>query len=108
MSGELAGTLKERVELQRRGGGRDALGGAAGSWELLGLAWAAVEYDRPGSGAVAGAADDSPFWRVTMRARDDVAVGDRLLWGGRVLSVRSVERDPRRSDRLRLRAEEAR
>jgi head-tail adaptor len=105
---ELAGALRERVELQRRGSGRDALGGAAGAWELLGVTWAAIEYERAGAGTVAGAADDGPFWRVTMRARGDVAVGDRLLWNGRVLGVRSVERDPLRPDRLRLRAEERR
>jgi head-tail adaptor len=108
MSAEFSGALAERIELQRRGAERDALGGAAGEWATFGSAWAAIEYERPGPATVADAADDSPLWRVTMRARDDLAVGDRLLWGGRILSVRSVERDPRRRDRLRLRAEEAR
>lgn len=108
MSAELAGALRERVELQRRSGERDAIGGAAGDWQTFGSAWAAIEYERAGPAARADAADDCPLWRVTLRARDDVAAGDRLLWGGRTLSVRSVERDPRRPDRVLLRAEEAR
>jgi head-tail adaptor len=107
MSGELAGTLRERVEVQRRDGARDAIGGAVGDWVSLGTAWAAIEFDRAGAGVAADAADASPWWRVTMRARD-ISVGDRMLWGGRVLAVRSVERDPRFPDRLRARAEEAR
>jgi len=108
MSAELAGDLRERVELQRRDGARDAIGGAVGAWVSLGMAWAAVEYERIGVGVAGEAADASPWWRVTMRARGDVSVGDRLLWNGRVLAIRSVERDPRLPDRLRLRAEEAR
>lgn len=108
MNGELAGTLRGRVELQRRDGARDAIGGAAGAWVSLGMAWAAIEYDRAGQAVAGDAADASPWWRVTMRARDELLVGDRLLWNGRVLAVRSVERDPRFPDRLRLKAEEAR
>lgn len=107
MSGELAGALRERVELQRRDGARDAIGGAVGDWVPLGMAWAAIEFDRAGAGVVADVADARPWWRVTMRARD-ILVGDRMLWGGRMLAVRSVERDPRFPDRVRVRAEEAR
>lgn len=105
---ELAGALGERIELQRRGNGRDALGGADGGWISLGFAWAGIEYERAGPGVAAGAIEDGPRWRVTMRARDDVAAGDRLIWGARVLRVRSVLRDPRWRDRLILGAEELR
>ena len=107
MSGELAGALRERVELQRRDDARDTIGGAVGDWVSLGMAWAAIEYERAGAGVAGDAADASPWWRVTMRALD-VSVGDRMLWIGRVLAVRSVERDPRFPDRLRARVEEAR
>ena len=105
---ELAGALRERVELQRRDDARDAIGGAVGEWVSLGMAWAAIIFDRSGAGIIGDAADASPWWRVTMRARADVSVGDRMLWNGRVLMVRSVERDPRFPDRLHARAEEAR
>ena len=108
MSRELAGALSERVDLQRRGSGRDALGGADGTWTSLGLAWAAMEHDRAGPGIAGGAIEDAPRWRVTLRARDDVAAGDRLIWGERVLRVRSVLRDPRWRDRIILSAEEYR
>jgi SPP1 family predicted phage head-tail adaptor len=105
---ELAGALRERVILQRRAEARDGLGGATGGWVSLGSAWAAIDYERAGPGVIAGALDDAPLWRVTMRVRGDVSAGDRLLWGERVLRVRRVERDPRTRDFLRLRAEEAR
>ena len=105
---ELAGALRERVQIERRGEARDALGGATGGWIALGSAWAAVEYERPGPGTAAGAREDRPLWRVTMRARSDVAVGDRLVWAGKQLGVRSVERDPRWRELLILRAEEMR
>lgn len=108
MSGELAGRLSERIELQRRGPGRDALGGADGAWASLGFAWAGIEPERAGPGVAGGAIEDAPRWRVTMRARGDVAAGDRLLWGARVLRVRGVLRDPRRRDRIVLSAEELR
>ena len=74
---ELAGALRERVEVQRRGAGRDALGGLVGAWETIGLAWAALGYERAGAAVVAGAVDASPWWQVVMRTRDDLAVGDR-------------------------------
>jgi len=108
MTGELTGMLRERVEMQRRDAARDAIGGAVGDWVSLGMAWAAFEYDRAGAAVAGDAAEASPWWRVTMRAREGLSVGDRMLWNGRVLTVRSVERDPRFPDRLRVRAEEAR
>jgi len=79
-----------------------------GRWTSLGLAWAAIEHDRAGPGIAGGAIEDAPRWRVTLRARDDVAAGDRMIWGERVLRVRSVLRDPRWRDRIILSAEEYR
>lgn len=108
MTGELAGMLRERIELQRRGNARDPLGGAEGAWASMGFSWARIEHERGGPPVAGGAIEDAPRWRVTVRARDDVAAGDRLMWGGRVLRVRSVLRDPRWRDRLFLSAEEQR
>lgn len=108
MSGELAGALSERIELQRRGTARDALGGAAGDWASLGFAWAGLEPDGAGAAVAGQAADSQPRWRVTLRARDDLMLDDRRVWRGRRLRVRSVAQDPRLPDRILLKVEEER
>lgn len=108
MRGELAGALSERVELQRRGGARDALGGAAGDWASLGFAWAGVRPDGTAAAVTGEAADGQPRWRVTLRARSDLMIEDRILWVGRRLRVLSVTRDPSLPDRVLIKAEEER
>jgi head-tail adaptor len=108
MKGELAGTLSERVEVQRRDGARDALGGAVGDWASLGFAWAGLRPDGTGAAVAGGVADSQQRWRVTLRARDDLMIDDRILWSGRRLRVLSVTQDPGPPDRILIRAEEER
>jgi head-tail adaptor len=105
MSGELAGALRERVTIERRGGGRDGLAGAVGDWVPQGAVWAGVVPDGVDPAVAAGARDAMPRWTVTMRAGADVLPGDRLLWGDRVLMVAAVETWP---DRMRVRTREQR
>lgn len=103
----LAGTLGERVTIERRGAERDALGGAAGEWAEVATLWAAVAPLGVGAGVVGEAVAAMMGWDVTIRAAD-VAMGDRLRWRGRVLRLTAIRVDPRAPDRLVLSAREER
>jgi head-tail adaptor len=109
MSGELAGRLRERVTIVRREDARDVLGAASGDWVTLRNAWVEIAPDAIGASAQADVRSAMPRWTVTMRGEAPLpAIGDRVLWAGRTLMVRSVTADPRRPDELRLGTEEER
>ena len=100
MTGELAGLLDTKVTIERRDPERDGLGGAAGEWAVLRVAWAAISPIR---------GRDETWWRLVMRDEAPVAaVGDRVRWGGRLLELWVETRDPRLPDRVSFEAEEAR
>lgn len=104
MGDELAGTMVERVAIERFVEARDDAGSAVGEWRGEGSAWAAIVPD--GAGASLGEARRSRRrWRVTLRGAAAVGLTSRLVWRGEWLSVLAVERDPRRVDRVVLRCE---
>ena len=108
MSGdEFAGTLTQRVTIERRANDRDEAGGATGEWSAIATMFAAIAPDGTIDTEAGEALDARPRWRVTMRPAD-VTVGDRLRWGGRLLAVRGVVADPRTLDRMTLECEEER
>jgi hypothetical protein len=49
-----------------------------------------------------------PRYRVTIRKREGVGVGQRVIWRGRRLAVRQVVDVPRTIDRIMMRCEEVR
>jgi hypothetical protein len=49
-----------------------------------------------------------PRFRVTIRHRDNVTVGQRILWKGRTMLVTQRIDDPRLPDRMLLKCEEMR
>lgn len=108
MSGELAGRLRSRVAIERRGTERDGIGGAAGGWITIGQAWAGLLPDGTGNVTAADARSAAPRWQVTLRAGADVTIGDRLLWRGRRLRVRRLSEDPAAPDRIVLDTQEDR
>ncbi|MGX1099965.1 phage head closure protein [Amorphus sp. MBR-141] len=107
MSGDLPiGALDRRVRIEAPLRTGDGAGGATVSWATVATVWANVEavsaVERDRSGRLGGVATH----RVTIRARDGVASGQRLVLGGRVLAVRAT-RPAGRGDRfLVLDAEE--
>jgi head-tail adaptor len=107
MTEEWAGTLVERVAIERFVDDRDDAGASVGQWQGAGAAWAAIVPDGRG-GAEGEARRTRPRWRVTMRAPvggSAVGLTSRLVWRGQWLAVLAVETDPRRPDRVTLRCE---
>jgi len=108
MSGEFAGALRERVTIEQPRTDRDALGGRAGGYLYDGAAWASVSPLVPASLASADALSAQQRWQVTMRKREGVVPGTRLVWRGRFLAVRSGLSDPADPARMVLNCEEMR
>ena len=106
MRRETAGLLVERVTVEQRQEARDALGGSAETWTVLADMWAGVAPDRKGTETSGGALRGERRWAVTLRRRDGLNLSCRLIWGTRVLRVRSVDDDPRVNEVVTLRCEE--
>ena len=105
---EFAGTLNERVIIERLADGRDAMGLRTDEWEPVTRCQASVVPEGAGAEAEAMALSAMPRFRVTIRTRDDVAVDQRVTWRKRTLMIRQLLNDPRTRDRMILRCEEVR
>lgn len=108
MSGEFAGTLSERITIERPVTSRDAMGLQVHGWEPVARCRAAIVGEGAGAESEGMALSAMQRFRVTIRMRDGLTVDQRVLWNGRVLMVRQLLVDPRAKDRLTLRCEEAR
>lgn len=108
MKREFAGTLRERVQFEALTGERNALATQLASWEVVARCLAAVAPDGAGAEAEAQALSAMARFKVTIRARDGVAVGQRIRWRSRLLAIRQRIDDPALPDRIMLRCEEIR
>jgi head-tail adaptor len=106
MSGEFAGSLRERVVLETRLESRDGRGGANGRFSYDGEAWAALMPLMPADLSRADALSALPRWQVTMRKREGVGMRTRLIWRGKYLAVRGLVSDPRQPAQMVLTCEE--
>ena len=105
---EFAGTLKERIEIERPADLRSPGGLQQPEWEPVARCLAAIVAEGAGAEAEAMALSAMPRFRVTIRARDGIAVGQRVIWGRRKMLIRQRIDDPKLPDRILLRCEEAR
>jgi len=108
MSGEFAGTLKERIRIERPIALRTESGLQQAGWELVASCLAAIVAEGAGPEAEAMALSAMPRFRVTIRWREGIAVGHRLIWGERAMLVKQRVDDPKLPDRIMLRCEEMR
>lgn len=108
MSNEFAGTLRERVTIERPVSLRNEMGLQVPGWERVCRCLAGVALDSVGPESEAQALSAMPRYRVTIRMREGIALDQRILWGGRVLMVRQMLDDPRARDRIVMRCEEVR
>lgn len=108
MSGEFAGTLRERVLIERPISLRNAMGLQEPGWEPVCRCLASVVLESVGAQAQGQTLSAMPKYRVTIRRRDDVALDQRVTWNGRRMMVRQLLDDPRQKDRIAVRCEEVR
>lgn len=105
---EFAGRLRERIVIEKPSEVRTTTGFRTEGWERLASCWGAIEQDGVGSEAAAMAVSAMPRFRVTVRARDDLAIGQRVRWGKRTLAMRQLLANPLQPDRMVLKCEEER
>jgi len=108
MTTEFAGTLRERVLIERPISLRNAMGLQEPGWEQVCRCLASVVLDSVGPEAEAQALSAMPKFKVTIRPRDGIAIDQRITWNGRKLMVRQLLDDPRTKDRIAMRCEEVR
>lgn len=105
---EFAGTLRERIVIERPTATRTPTGLQESGWTPVAHCLAAVQLEGIGPEKEGQALSAMPKLRVTIRRRKGVAIDQRVRWGKRTLMVRQLVDDPRYPDRLVLRCEEAR
>lgn len=105
---EFAGTLRERVVIERPVSTRNAMGLQESGWEDVCRCLAAVTLESVGAESEAQALSSMPRYRVTIRKRDGIGLNQRIRWNGRSLVVRQMLDDPRAKDRIVMRCEEVR
>ena len=108
MSGEFAGRLRERVVVEALTGERNALGAELPAYAVVARCLAAVAPEGVGAEAEGQALSAMARFRVTIRVRDGILVGQRLRWRERLLIIRQRIDDPALPDRIMLRCEEIR
>lgn len=108
MSGEFAGTLRERVLIERPISLRNAMGLQQPGWETVCQCRASVALESVGAESEAQALSAMPKFKVTIRAREGFSLDQRVSWNGRKLMIRQLLDDPRAKDRITLRCEEVR
>jgi head-tail adaptor len=105
---EFAGTLRERIIIESPVSLRNAMGLQEPGWQEVCRCLAAVALESVGAEAEAQALSAMPLYRVTIRQRDGIAIGQRITWKARRLISRQLLDDPRTKDRIVMRCEEVR
>lgn len=108
MSAEFVGTLKERVVIEAPVAVRTVSGLQQPGWEPVARCLAAIVTEGAGAEVEAQALSAMPRYRVTIRRRDGIAVGQRVSWRERAMLVKQRIDDPKLRDRIILRCEEMR
>ena len=105
---EFAGTLRERVVIEQPVSVRNTMGLQEPGWQEVCRCLASITLANVGQQAEGQALSAMPRYRVTIRARDGIALDQRVSWSGRKLMVRQVLDDPRSKDRIAMLCEEVR
>jgi head-tail adaptor len=105
---EFAGTLRERIIVERPTSVRNAMGLQEPGWEEVCRCLASIALESVGAEREGQALSAMPRYRVAIRRRDGIALDQRVSWNGRKLMVRQLLDDPRTPDRIAMRCEEVR
>lgn len=86
--------LNRRVKIMARtGGGQTELGKSSGEWAEVGTVWAGVTWTRGAKALREGALDAYDTVMVRMRWRGDVNRDVRIVDGGKVYEVDTMQGD---------------
>lgn len=77
-----AGILDQRLTLQQRAAGQDALGDASGAWQDVATVWGGAQPIRGREFFAAGQMQAALDVKFTIRHRADVLPTWRVLWRG--------------------------
>ena len=105
---EFAGTLRERIVIERPISVRNEMGLQEPGWEQVCRCLASVVLETIGAESEAQALSAMPRFRVTIRQREGIGLDQRVTWNGRKMMVRQLMDDPRARDRITMRCEEVR
>ena len=105
---EFAGTLRERIIVERKVTSRTPTGLQQDGWETVATCFAGVALEGIGTETQGMALSAMPRVRVTIRRRDGIAIDQRIRWGARILMIRQLLDDPQAKDRLTMRCDEVR
>lgn len=105
---EFAGSLRERVTIEALTGERNALGAQLPEYHVVARCLAAVFPEGVGAEAEGQALSAMARFRVVIRVREGIEVGQRLRWRERLMNIRQRIDDPALPDRITLRCEEIR
>ena len=105
---EFAGRLRHRISIQKPVDLRTDSGLQQAGWETIASCFAAITADGTGAEAEAQALSSMPRCQVTIRTRDGIAVGQRVIWRTRAMLVKQRIDDPSAPDRIMLMCEERR
>jgi head-tail adaptor len=105
---EFAGTLRERILIEQPVSVRNAMGLQEPGWQEVCRCLASVVLANVGPQSEGQALSAMPRYRVTIRARDGIALDQRISWGARRMMVRQMLDDPRTKDRIAMICEEVR
>ena len=108
MGAEFAGMLRERIRIERFATERDALASSSDETELIGEFWATVEAQGAAQETSAESRAAMQSWRFILRQTDQILPGDRLIWSGRNMLIRTVSEDRRLLPKTIVEAEETR
>jgi head-tail adaptor len=105
---EFAGTLRERVIIERAVPSRNAMALQETGWEQVCSCLAAITLESIGAESVGQALSAMPRYRVTIRRRDGIEINQRVRWNGRSFITGQLLDDPRKKDRIVMLCEEVR
>jgi head-tail adaptor len=105
---EFAGTLRERIIIERPTTLRTPAGLQESGWEQVATCLAAIRLEGVGAEIEGQALSAMPRLRVTIRRRDGIAIDQRIRWSQRTVMIRQLLEDPRFPDRIMMRCEEVR
>lgn len=85
-----AGRLRQRIEVWRKQGTDDGLGGRKTVWSKVATLWAEVIGQNGREALLAQAVQGVQFFRITIRYGSGILDTDQLRYGAITLNVRSV------------------